>query len=194
MTLTQAVAALKRGEVLAVATDTVYGLVADPRNQAAVDHLFTLKGRARHHPLQVLAASPEQARSLITIPLRAEGLTKHWPGPLTLVSHSKQLFANGVGEKNRQHQTKLGVRVPRNSTALKLLLAFGGPLAASSANRSGQVDSISASQVRRVFPKGLGGLLEADREVQHAASSTVVDVTDTPWRILRQGVLRITPH
>ncbi|MFO0702383.1 MAG: L-threonylcarbamoyladenylate synthase [Candidatus Andersenbacteria bacterium] len=187
--LEHATQALRRGEVVAVATDTVYGLVCDPRNPAAVRQVFELKGRGYDKPLQVLAATVEQAHALIGLPASAKRLTKLWPGALTIVGQAKVQFAPGVGAEMRG-RTTLGVRVPSSPTVLKLLLAFG-PLAATSANHSGRPEALRAADVRRTFRTGLAGILGNDREVMVRVGSTVVDVTGAAPKMLRQGAVRL---
>ena len=185
-----AAAALRRGEVVAVATDTVFGLVCDPRNPQAVRNVFELKGRGVSKPLQVLAATVEQAHALISLPSYARRLTKHWPGALTIVGRAKVQLAPGVGVCEHGSTTTLGVRVPSSPTVLQLLLAFG-PLAATSANRSGQHEALRAADVRRTFRVGLAAILGSDREVSSGVSSTVIDVTGVEPSVLRQGSVRV---
>jgi L-threonylcarbamoyladenylate synthase len=191
--ISTAVAALKRGEVIALATDTVYGLVCDPQSTEAVKHLFDLKGRSERKPLQLLAQSAEQARSLIEIPAQAESLTAHWPGALTLIGVAKKKFAAGVGTSVDGKTTTLGVRVPSNAIAQSLLAAFGSPLAATSANHSGHPDATTAVQVQQAFQKDIAVIVEADSEVISNAPSTVVDITGPRAVVLRRGALVLKP-
>jgi len=180
--ISEAVELLRAGDVLAVATDTVYGLICDPRNQAAVDKIFTLKGRDFTKPLQVLVADSVQARELIEIPEHAEELTREWPGPLTLVAKARVQLANRVGKNNT-----IGVRVPDAPTIVALLKQFG-PLAATSANPSGQPPATTAAQVRGYFDEGFIPLvLGEDAEISVGTASRVVDVTAYPHVVLRQA-------
>lgn len=175
-----AVELLRGGAVLGVATDTVYGLVCDPRNQEAVNKLFALKGREFAKPLQVLVPSREVASTLINIPEHARSLTKAWPGPLTLVAKARVVLADRVGKEGT-----LGVRVTDAPTLVTLLKNFG-PLAATSANPSGQPPATKRTQVRAYFnEKFLPLILGQDSEIKIGKSSRVVDVTRFPHVVLR---------
>ncbi|MFO0704748.1 MAG: L-threonylcarbamoyladenylate synthase [Candidatus Andersenbacteria bacterium] len=178
--LERAVSLLQSGEVLAVATDTVFGLMCDPCNQAAVDKIFTLKGRDFTKPLQVLAVDRKQAQDLIEIPEHAVELTHEWPGALTLVAKAKVQLAKRVGKENT-----LGVRVPTGATITALLQAFG-PVAATSANPSGQSPATTKAQVAAYFGDTIPLILGEDREVASGSASKVVDVTHQPHVVLRQ--------
>jgi L-threonylcarbamoyladenylate synthase len=177
----RAVALIKAGEVVAVATDTVFGLVCDPRTQSAVDKIFALKGRDFSKPLQVLAGDAEQAAGLIEIPDHAQVLAEEWPGALTIVAKSKVQLADRIGKDGT-----LGVRVPTGSTITRLLEAFG-PLAATSANPSGQPPATTRAQVQTYFGDAVALVLGDDAEVVGGSASKVVDVTREPHVVLRQA-------
>src|SRR3990172_5226682 len=91
----KAVRLLKKGEVIACATDTVYGLLADPQDASAIEKIFLLKGRSLAKPLQILVSDAKSARSLIEIPFQYHYLTKHWPGGLTVIGKRKLSTALG---------------------------------------------------------------------------------------------------
>ncbi len=188
LNLDAVVAELRGGNVIACATDTVYGLLADPVNPEAVQRIFTLKGRAEKKPLQILAISVDVARELIEIPKKFARLLEYWPGGLTLVGARKMTTAAGVGTSRT-----LGVRVPTGNTIRKLLLQFGGSLGATSANPSGQPSATQAKQVRAYFGDTLR-ILGADAEVTEAQGSTVIDITGQNIRVLRQGAVLVTPQ
>ncbi len=129
-------ARLRGGAVLAIPTDTIYGLAADARSAAAVQRIFTVKGRDEGKPLPVLVGGREQAEELAaSLPAAFAPLAAaFWPGPLTLVLPARpglppQLLAGGAS---------IAVRWPRAPIAQALLTACGFPLTATSANRSGQ--------------------------------------------------------
>ena len=186
--VTRVVEMLRRGSVVAVATDTVFGLVCDPNNQKAVNQIFKLKGRNTSKPLQVLAADMNVARQLVDLPEHAERLVKEWPGPLTLVAHARARPAKGVGmPASTTERAKLGVRVPQGGTIQQLLHKFG-PLAATSANPSSQKPAITRAQVRQYFStEQVPIIIGDDNEVTVMAASRVVDVTRLPHLTLRRA-------
>ncbi len=145
--IARAATALQRGELVAFPTETVYGLGADAWNPAAVAAIFAAKGRPSTHPLIVHVASIEGARAVCTefSPL-AEALARaFWPGPLTLVLPAHPDLPRAVTAGG----ATVGVRIPSDPTALALLRAFGGPLAAPSANRHQEVSPTRAAHVVR---------------------------------------------
>ena len=174
--------ALARGAVVGVPTDTVYGLAADPEHEKAVDELFRLKGRRESAPVVVLAASLEQARALIDLDDTALAIAgPHWPGALTVVARAVGVLSRGIGDPERG---TLGVRVPDHDDLRRLLELFG-PLAVTSANRSGAPPAVDHEQARSIFgaavPVYVPGVCRA------GSASTVVDVTHDAPRVLRPG-------
>lgn len=147
--LGRAVAALRSGEPVAFPTETVYGLGADARNPAAVQRVFELKGRPSAHPLIVhLADAGHLDAWAERIPEPAHRLAaRFWPGPLTLILPR----AAGVLDVVTGGQQSIGLRVPSHPLARRLLEAFGGGIAAPSANRYGRVSPTTAAHVREEF-------------------------------------------
>ena len=182
MTVERAVDAIRRGEVIGLPTDTVYGIGADPVSGAAVARLFELKGRPEHKPIGLLVASLEQAGEIGQITGIAAGLAAdHWPGALTLVVTPKVILADWVGDA--QSRT-VGLRVPDHPITLRLLSA-AGPLAVTSANVSGGAESLSHDEARAVFGDRVPVYVEG--RSPGGRSSTVVDVTSGGVVVLRQG-------
>jgi L-threonylcarbamoyladenylate synthase len=180
----QAVGHLRSGEVVGVPTDTVYGIAADPHQPAAVELLFSLKGRRGTKPIGVLLADRDAARSMVMLPLYAlEWTERFWPGPLTLVARSMASLPVGVGDRRRR---SVGVRVPDHSLTLALLQAYG-PLAVTSANRAGGSETLNDSDARSTLGDLVPYYLRGD--CPGALASTVVDVTRDKPRILREGPL-----
>ena len=144
-----ALAALRRGEAIGLPTETVYGLAADAGNDAAVRNIFALKGRPADHPLIVHIADASQLDHWAKdIPENARLLADaFWPGPLTLILKKRDDVPNIV----TGGQDSIGLRCPAHPVALALLRAFGGGLAAPSANRFGHVSPTSAQHVRDEF-------------------------------------------
>lgn len=188
MSLEAARNVLSREQVAGVPTDTVYGLAADPVSPSAVNRLFALKGRGEHLPLVVLAAAIAQVEQLVEIPDRHRPLLeKHWPGPLTAVLNSKVILAPLVGDHS---QGTLAVRIPDQPLLLELLDGYG-PLAVTSANRSGQPPVADHAAARRIFGDGIEVYLPG--HCPGGVPSTVADLTVHPPQTLRLGPAKITP-
>jgi len=186
VTIEGAVAALQSGEVVGLPTDTVYGIGADPMSEAAVTRLFELKGRPDHKPIGLLVGSLEQAEAIGEISGAAADLAAaHWPGALTLVVVPKVILADWVGDAQRQ---TVGLRVPDHPVTLELLGAVG-PLAVTSANVSGDAESLSHDEARAVFGDRVSVYVEG--RSPGGESSTVVDVTGAEVVLLRQGPVRV---
>ncbi|KFN43584.1 L-threonylcarbamoyladenylate synthase [Arenimonas oryziterrae] len=181
-----AVAALRRGEVIGLPTETVYGLAADASQPAAVAKIFALKGRPADHPLIVHIADADALPMwAATIPPAARQLAQaFWPGPLTLIlqrtAHVPDTVTGG--------QDTVGLRCPAHPLALQVLRAFGGGLAAPSANRFGRISPTTAAHVRDEFGAGVPIVLDGG-DCAVGIESTIVDLSgDTP-RILRPGMI-----
>lgn len=176
-------AALRAGGVVVVPTDTVYGLAALPGDAAAMARLFALKGRGSSVPVAVLCAGTDQALALATSPVAPEVRAvaqRWWPGPLTLVVPRRLGLHLHLGAP----ATTVGVRVPHDAL-VRAVAAAVGPVAATSANRHGEPTPVSAAEV--VAALGTGVDLLVDGGELTAGASTVVDVTQVPWRVLREG-------
>jgi len=186
VTIEEAVAAIRRGEVVGLPTDTVYGIGADPMSEEAVTRLFELKGRPDHKPIGLLIGSLQQAEVIGEISGVAIGLAAaHWPGALTLVVIPKVILADWVGDAQRQ---TVGLRVPDHPVTLELLAAVG-PLAVTSANVSGGEESLSHEEARALFGDRVSVYVEG--RSPGGQSSTVVDVTGGEVVVLRQGPVRV---
>jgi len=183
----EAVAALRRGEVIGLPTETVYGLAADAGNAAAVAQIFALKGRPADHPLIVHVAGAEQLGDFCrALPPAAQALARaFWPGPLTLILPR----APSVPDIVTGGQDSVGLRCPAHPLALEVLRAFGGGLAAPSANRFGHISPTSAAHVRAEFGAAVPVVLDGG-DCEIGIESTIVDLVSAQPRILRPG--RIT--
>jgi len=180
--LAQAVAALQKGAVVGMPTDTVYGLAADPFSEQAVAALFALKGRPAVKPIPLLAASVEHAARLGRFEGAALAAARaHWPGALTLVVPRAAGLPDWVGDPVRG---SVGLRVPDHPAALALLAA-SGPLAVTSANRSGEAPAADATTARAMFGSRVAAYLPGAGA--KSAPSTVVDFTGPTPRVLRLG-------
>ncbi|MBW8366748.1 MAG: threonylcarbamoyl-AMP synthase [Arenimonas sp.] len=183
----QALAALRRGDVIGLPTETVYGLAADASRPEAVRRIFELKGRPADHPLIVHVADAKQLdRWARDIPDAARVLAAaFWPGPLTLILRKQA----GVPDEVTGGQPTVGLRCPAHPMALALLHEFDGGLAAPSANRFGHVSPTSAAHVRDEFGDAVTVVLDGG-ECEVGIESTILDLSGEIPRILRPG--RIT--
>ncbi len=185
----RAVDALRDGEVIAFPTETVYGLGADAQNPAAVRRVFELKGRPSTHPLIVHI---DDLRALdrwaLSVPPAARALAERfWPGPLTLVLRR----APAVDLAITGGQETVAVRVPAHPVAQQLLRAFGGGIAAPSANRYGRVSPTRAEHVREEFGQELGIVLDGG-DCKIGLESTIVSCVDAVPRVLRPGSITLS--
>lgn len=184
--LSAAVERLRAGGLVAMPTETVYGLAALARVADAVARVFTLKGRPNSNPLIVHASTPEMARGCCSAwPGAADRLARaFWPGPLTLVLPK----ATWVPDIVTAGGPTVAVRVPRHPLAIALIEAVGEPLVAPSANRSGYVSPTTADHVRDAF--GEADVLVLDGgPCEVGLESTVVAVGDDGLHVLRPGVI-----
>jgi len=178
--------ALRRGEVVALPTDTVYGLGAAVFHEAAVQALYEIKGRPEAKAIPLLLADvAEVAQVAADVPLAARRLmARFWPGPLTLVLPARPEVPAVV----RAGGATVAVRVPDYAAARALMAAVGAPLAVTSANRSGAPEALTADQVLRQLGSRLRWVLDGGRSPGGQAS-TVVDVAVEPPIILRHGAI-----
>jgi tRNA threonylcarbamoyl adenosine modification protein (Sua5/YciO/YrdC/YwlC family) len=179
----EAIARLRRGLIVAVPTDTVYGLAAALEHPKAVATLFQLKQRPTSVALPVLVSTRDAIEALeVEWPEGAARLSDHfWPGALTIVVAVDARLAASVGGIG-----SIGFRIPRDEVLLRVL-AECGPLAVSSANEHGEPPCQSVEQVLAAL--GTNELLDAviDGGVRQGEVSTVVEIAADTWRILRAG-------
>lgn len=180
----KAVSILQAGGLVAFPTETVYGLGADARNREAVGRIFAAKGRPEDHPLIVhLCDAKEMNEWAQDIPEVAWQLAEvFWPGPLTLILPRLP----GVPDAVTGGLDTVALRVPDHPVALALLSAFGGGIAAPSANCYGRVSPTSAEDVREELKDSVDLVLEGGR-CSVGIESTIVDLSTTTPRILRPG-------
>jgi L-threonylcarbamoyladenylate synthase len=183
--LPAAVEALARGLLVVLPTDTVYGLAARPELSVAVARLFEAKGRSRDLTLPVLVADRGGAGSVGSLDERARRLAERfWPGPLTLVVKRTETSAGwDLGED----RGTIGLRVPDHDRT-RALLAETGPLAVTSANRSGEPTPPDCEGVRAVLGDAVTVYM-CDDPRPAGPPSTVLDLTGPEPAVLREGVL-----
>jgi L-threonylcarbamoyladenylate synthase len=177
--------ALRAGELVAFPTETVYGLGADASNAHAVERLFAVKRRPADHPVIVHIAEVKQLDQLARdVPDVARTLAAaFWPGSLTLVVARN---AERVAPEVTGGRDTVGLRVPDHPLALELLSAFGGGVAAPSANRFGKVSPTTAAHVLADLGSDVAVVLDGG-PCRVGIESTIVDVTGTEPAILRIG-------
>jgi L-threonylcarbamoyladenylate synthase len=182
--LEEALALLRDGKVVALPTDTVYGLAVDSLNPTAIAAIYEAKGRPPQKALPLLMADEAQIEMVVReFPPLAHTLIAHFmPGALTIILPAKPhlppiLTAGG---------DTVAVRIPDNTVVRQLAARLGYPLAVSSANRSGDADSHTAQEVSERVGAHIELILDGGR-TPDKGSSTVLDLTVTPPRILREG-------
>jgi tRNA threonylcarbamoyl adenosine modification protein (Sua5/YciO/YrdC/YwlC family) len=186
MDVSAAARAIKRGELVGVPTDTVYGLAADPYDEAALEKLYSLKGREENKPIAILVASLEQGLLLGAMSDRALDLAdKYWPGPVTLVVPRLDTAPQWLGDLSKR---TIGLRCPDHPVALELL-EMTGPLAVTSANLSSDDPTQSAADARATFGDEVLTYLEGP--AGGGAPSTLVDLTHPAETVLRRGPITL---
>lgn len=174
---------LKGGGVVAVPTETVYGLAANGLDAAAVRKIFTAKGRAETKPISLFAACIEDAERFCVVDGRARRLSALWPGPLTVILPRlgcvpDEITAGGEG---------VGIRVPDDRTTLEILRRAGIPLTGTSANISGEPPARSAAEAMEIFDGRVDAVVEGVSP--GGVPSTVVDLTGSIAKVVRMGAI-----
>lgn len=184
--IARAVEILRGGGLVAIPTETVYGLAADATNASAVRRLFEVKGRPATNPVIVHVLNADSARRYAAQwPEAADKLARaFWPGPLTLVVPRSQ----AVDSQVTAGLATVGLRSPDHPLTLELLRAFDGALAAPSANRSNRVSPTTAEHVRQELGAAVDLVLDGG-PCQVGIESTVLDLTRQPPTILRPGAI-----
>jgi len=182
-----ATAAVLRGALVVLPTDTVYGIGADAFRPAAVTSLLAAKGRGRHLPPPVLVGSVRAANALVEDlgPYGQQLIDEFWPGGLTLICRASRSLKWDIGDT----KGTVAVRMPEHPVALELL-AQTGPMAVSSANVSGSPAAVTAAGAREQLGESVEVYLD-DGACAADIPSTIVDLTDEMPRLLRAGVVPI---
>lgn len=181
----ETVKCLKSGGIVALPTDTVYGLGADPFNPDAVQKLYTVKGRPDGKPIPLMLSTVADIHRVSqNLPDLFFHLTdRFWPGGLTLIVESRGLLpvltAGGP---------TVGVRIPNNPLLLDILQAFGGPLAITSANLSGEPPATAAQNINATLATRIDKVVDGG-ETPGPVPSTVYDISVSPPQLRRHGVI-----
>jgi tRNA threonylcarbamoyl adenosine modification protein (Sua5/YciO/YrdC/YwlC family) len=185
--IANAALAVQRGQLVVLPTDTVYGIGADAFDPESVRRLLAAKGRGREMPPPVLVSAPTTLDALaVGVPSYARALiTELWPGPLTLVCRQQPSLQWDLGDT----RGTVAVRMPDHEVALELL-ARTGPLAVSSANRTGRPAATDADQAEEMLGSAVAVILDGG-PTPGALPSTIVDVTGPAGRVLRLGAVSL---
>jgi tRNA threonylcarbamoyl adenosine modification protein (Sua5/YciO/YrdC/YwlC family) len=185
--LAAAVGAVRRGLLVVLPTDTVYGIGVDAFDAEGVQRLLDAKGRGRDMPPPVLVSATTTLDALASdLPGWVEGLIEHfWPGPLTIVCRQQPSLRWDLGET----RGTVAVRMPDDEAALELL-GRTGPLAVSSANTTGEPAATDADEAERMLGDSVDVVLD-DGPSPGTAASTILDCTGNRPRILRAGALTV---
>jgi L-threonylcarbamoyladenylate synthase len=179
---------LERGSVVAIPTDTVYGLAVDPFNLAAVDEIFRVKGRPDERGLPLLVNSVEQAEILTrSMPPNFLKLAKaFWPGALTLIVEA----SHQVPLKVTANTGRIALRWPRSPVVESLIAEFDGPLTGTSANISGHPACANADDVFLQLGERLPLIIDAG-ETGGGLPSTIVELRGDEWKVMRVGGISV---
>jgi L-threonylcarbamoyladenylate synthase len=182
----KAVETLRAGDLVVFPTETVYGLGANAANPAAVRKIFEVKGRPADHPVIVHLDNPRYLHRWVSeVPPAAERLAAmFWPGPLTLILPK----AESVNDVVTGGQDSIGIRIPSHPMALQLLTAFGGGIAAPSANRYGRLSPTKPEHVRDELGDAVHVILDGG-ESPIGLESTIVSCLNNEVRMLRPGYI-----
>ncbi|MBW3661534.1 MAG: threonylcarbamoyl-AMP synthase [Actinobacteria bacterium] len=177
--------ALRRGELVVLPTDTVYGLAADAFSAEGTRAVFAAKQRGRNLPLPVLVRSPKQVNGLVTaVPEVVERImAAYWPGPLTIVVRADPNLSWDLGDTDGT----VAIRMPLDELCLDVIRAVG-PLAVTSANLSGQPPATDVATAQRGLGESVAVYLD-DGPRRTVRPSTIVDLTRTEPAILREGAV-----
>jgi len=186
--LEKAAAAIRAGKVVAIPTETLYVLAADPFSLKAVSSVFQAKGREMHRALPILVDSVQMAEAYAGPEPgdRFKALSdSFWPGPLTIiVPASSKLPLKVTGNSGR-----MAVRQTAEPTATRLIAALGTPIIATSANRSGRPTCKSGIEVFGEMDSSVDLILDGGAVA--GAGATTVDITEFDWRVIREGAVSL---
>ena len=191
----RAVQALAEGQLIAIPTETVYGLAASACRADAVERLLKVKGRPSGQPMALAIKSAEEAPDFVPdmSPLARRLARRCWPGPVTLVvdnEHRDGLIAQlpRIVREVVAPNGSVGLRVPANEMTQAVLRMLTGPIVLTSANRSGQPEAVTAQEVVQYLDGDVAMVLD-DGPCRYGQPSSVVRVTNNAFEILREGVV-----
>jgi L-threonylcarbamoyladenylate synthase len=185
-TIRYAAELIRRGALVAIPTDTFYGIAADPFNLAAVDQIYRVKGRPETRALPILVNSIVQAVSLARdVPYTFHKLVaKFWPGPLTLLVEA----SSGIPLKITAHTGNVALRWPKSIFVNALIDLVKGPITGTSGNISGQPACATAAELLEQMGDRLPLIIDAG-ETPGNLASTIVKLEGDDWTMMREGVI-----
>jgi L-threonylcarbamoyladenylate synthase len=181
---------VRQGGVIAYPTDTFYGLGCDPFNPAAIERLFAIKQRERDKPILLIISDPSLVVWLTSERGERFGqLSQHfWPGPLTLVLRASERLPSALSGETGT----IGIRLPDHALCRRIVSAAGGVLTGTSANLTGQPSAVTADAVLSQLGEALDLIVDGG-PTPGGLPSTVLDLTQEPPRLIREGALPIHP-
>lgn len=178
--------AIRKGELVVFPTDTVYGIGCDPFNEDAIMALYEAKNRPSDKNIPLLVDSIESAKALAEISEKCEKLLeKFWPGALTVIVRAK----TPLHPKIVKEDGTIALRMPDHEDLLELITTIGGVLAATSANISGKPALVTYDDAYATFSEKASVVLPG--AVKSKEASTIVDCTKEPFKVLREGPIKI---
>jgi len=182
--IAQAVEFLRRGEVIAYPTETIYGLGADVLNKKAIKKIYDLKARDYGLPISILVADLAMLREyVLDVPDQAISLMRRfWPGALTILFPASNKIPKGLVTNTG----RVGIRISSHPIAAALVKAFGKPITTTSANLSGFPPSLSVKHIQKYFGDKIPCIIDGG-DCEPSRGSTVVDVGEETMRIIREG-------
>jgi L-threonylcarbamoyladenylate synthase len=188
--INQAVNVLKQGGVILIPTETVYGIAVDATNKSAVDKIYQIKKRDIAKPLQILVKNLEMAKDFVKFNQISENAAKkYWAGPLTLILD--EIENSKISENIKSTNKTLGVRVAKHEITSLIFQNIDFPLAATSANISGEASSVDFTQAKNSLGGKVDFMIDGGK-VELGKASTVADLRDINHpKIIREGILTL---
>jgi L-threonylcarbamoyladenylate synthase len=185
--IAEAVRVIKAKGVIIYPTETLYGLGADPMSTEAMERIYAIKGRAAAKPIPFLIKDQEMLASLVEeVPAMGRELIKrYWPGALTLIFRAKK----GLQPPLRGKAGTIALRITAHPVAQAIVEAMDAPLTATSANLAGKEDIIDGRQLAQLFGDQVDLIIDAGKVP--GIGSTIIDLTVTPPRMVRPGMIEI---
>ena len=178
---------LKSGQMVAVMTETVYGMAVDATNKKAIERVYKLKKRPNNNPLIVHVSSLKMAKEFVNFNKDLDLLAQtFWPGPLTMILQLKK--NTDICKTVTSGLNSVALRVPKSKIFLEIIKKFNKPIAAPSANISGYVSSTDALHVKDSFGKSIKLIIDSGRS-KFGLESTVINLTSKPYLIERMGIV-----
>jgi L-threonylcarbamoyladenylate synthase len=185
--IAKAARVLKEKGVIIYPTETLYGIGANPLFPEAMKRIYAIKGRAAAKPIPFLIKDQAMLATLVAEvpPLGRELIKRYWPGALTLIFRAKK----GLAPPLRSKKGSIALRISSSPVARRIVEALDAPLTATSANLAGEEDIIDGRQLAQLFGNRVDLIIDGGKVA--GIGSTVVDLTVSPVRIVRQGMIKL---